>query len=166
MLHKYATQLPARLWSFILLDVDDLILWSSCRRVSKMLRAEAKRQFATQRSRELRIHWDASDLRRLVGEQASYTFFATTKIQFIDNIRATFSVNIRNQTVDPNLEPGMNCRSGPLDMYRLMHRLLSNNDHNSYVFQREGCKSDFEGEAERNVLEALYRCLPRREDIS
>ncbi|KAF1931200.1 uncharacterized protein M421DRAFT_341919 [Didymella exigua CBS 183.55] len=40
-------QLPIELWCAVLSRIDDLTLWTSCRRVSRTFRAEAEREFAT-----------------------------------------------------------------------------------------------------------------------
>lgn len=114
----------------VLTDVDDLTLWSSCRRVSRAFRAEAERLFMTERLQKLHIRWDGSGSMRAHGEEVLYTFFATTKaLQPIDSLRATFSVNMQYRSQDPSLAAiGIHRIIELLPPYPVIHPILSNSD--------------------------------------
>ncbi|CAO2650481.1 Nn.00g017730.m01.CDS01 [Neocucurbitaria sp. VM-36] len=51
---------PPEVWSNILAHTDDHTVWSQCRRVSRMLRSEAERDFRTSRLNKLKIRWTFS----------------------------------------------------------------------------------------------------------
>jgi hypothetical protein len=52
--------LPAELWAFVLNHLDEFEVWMICRNVSKMLRAEAERDFKHHRLPSLRFKWSFS----------------------------------------------------------------------------------------------------------
>jgi hypothetical protein len=54
------SSLPAEIWASIFTFTDDFTLWVSCRQVTRMLRAEAEREFARTRLCKLRFKWDYS----------------------------------------------------------------------------------------------------------
>lgn len=113
----------------ILSDIDDLALWTSCRRVSKMLRAEAERQFATQRLKQLHTYWNVSGLTRHQPKESKYTFFASIKrFLSIDDLRVTFSMAMYYQNEDADGDSDVNNQSKSSGAYGHVHKLLSNED--------------------------------------
>lgn len=129
MPQSHCLRLPTELWIAILSHVDDLTLWTSCRRVSRLFRAKAEREFVTQRLKCLRLLRTASGQRLCFDLPVKYAF--TTGLQSIEGLRATFGLNMQysdtlanNTTQDPSLDPILEAAG----RYGLAHRLLSNSD--------------------------------------
>ena len=144
MPQPFCLQLPTELWIAVLSHVDDLTLWTSCRRVSRTFRAEAEREFAAQRLKDLRIVWFASVKRLYLGLPACFRLTAfTTGLQSIEDSRATFGLDLNrniisttNATPNPDLDP----RWEVPGLHGLIHRILSNSDRN--VAARLGSQSE------------------------
>lgn len=87
-------QVPTELCIAVLSHADDLTLWTSCRRVSTIFRAEADRDFAAQRLENLRMVWVASVRRLYLGLPVRFKLFATTTgLQSGENSCAIFGLD-------------------------------------------------------------------------
>jgi hypothetical protein len=84
--------LPAEIWARIFTFGDAVSLWVNCRNVSRMLRAEAEREFATTRLPTLQIEW------KFAGGQPFIDGGSVTSGELLgvsdNNAFATFSVAI------------------------------------------------------------------------
>lgn len=127
-------QLPPELWCWVLSYVDDLTLWTSCRRVNKLFRAEAEREFAANRLKYLQIRCFARSSRLYLSALVSHTMDAVAdKLVSVDGGRATFLLNMFWDCVPVDnspLDPDMDLTYEKPSLYGFCHRSLSNSDRN------------------------------------
>lgn len=126
-------RLPPELWCWVLSNVDDLTLWTGCRRVNKLFRAEAEREFATHRLKYLKITCFARSFRRYLSVPVYHNVEAATNtLVSVDGDRATFLLNTFRQCIRAHTLPNpvMNVAYEVPSIYGFIHRNLSNSDRN------------------------------------
>jgi hypothetical protein len=141
-------QLPPELWCLVLSNVDDLTLWTSCRRVNRLFRAEAEREFAANRLKYLQIRSFARSSRRYLSAPVITNMDTVAdKLVSVDGDRATFLVSIfrdcvrvDNSPFDPDMDPTYETPG----VYGFIHRSLSNSDR--HISARLGLEPELEQE--------------------
>ena len=127
-------QLPPELWCGVLAYVEDLTLWTSCRRVNKLFRTEAEREFAANRIEDLHIHSSARSSRRYLSAPVILKMKAVTgRLVSVDGGRATFLLSVQWDSVrvdNSPLDPDMDLTYEKPGIYGFLHRSLSNSDRN------------------------------------
>jgi hypothetical protein len=141
-------QLPPELWCLVLSNVDNLTLWTSCRRVNKLFRAEAEREFAKNRLKYLQIRSFAKSSRRYLSAPVITNMDTVTdELVSVDGDRATFLVSIFRDCVrvdNSPFDPDMNATYETPGVYGFIHRSLSNSDR--HVRARLGVEPELEQE--------------------